>query len=122
MKKLLNFIEKNRAGALAIIFILTALVYSNIFANQFVQDDPDFYQNWPALYSFESLPRLVLGEVPIQHFGVFRPLRSIIQLFIFQILGSTNLIGYHLLSLAIHLIGAWLFYWLTEKITGQHTG
>ena len=121
MEKFLNFIEKNRTWSLAIIFVLTILAYSNIFANQFVWDDPDFYQNWPALYSFESLPRLVLGEVPIQHFGVFRPLRSIIQLFIFQILGSTNLIGYHLLSLAIHLIGVWLFYWLTEKITGKRT-
>ena len=129
MGKLISFLKQKKLASLLIILALTTLVYSNIFTNQFVWDDPDFYGNWPALYSFRNIPDLLAGELPSQHGGVYRPLRSIYQLLIFQSLGgqvttlesgaAKNIFGYHLISLLIHLAGVIAIYFLVELLTAK---
>ncbi|NUM25659.1 MAG: tetratricopeptide repeat protein [Candidatus Buchananbacteria bacterium] len=127
MEKILHFLETKKWLALSIVLVLTFLSYSNILANGFVWDDPDFYGNWPALYSLDSVGSLLGGELPAQHQGVYRPLRSIFQLFIFQLFGGQNQLietghvenafGYHLISLLIHLAAVVAVYLLIEQLT-----
>lgn len=127
MEKILNFLNQKRVFSLILILIVTTVVYSNIFSNEFVWDDPDFYGNWPVLYNFKNIPDLLTGGLPPGHGGVYRPLRSVFQLFIFQLLGgevktlesgaTKNLFGYHLISLLIHLAGVIAIYFLIELLT-----
>lgn len=119
MDKIISFINRHRYWSLGIVLGLTALAYSNIFGNQFVWDDPDFYKNWTALYRFDNLGRLLGGLVPVQHVGVYRPLRSVIQLVIFDLFGSTNLVGYHAVSLLIHLSSVVAIYLMVALLTKQ---
>ena len=117
MNALLNFFDRHRAGSLCIILALTMLAYSNIFTNQFVWDDPDFYKNWALLYRFDSIGTLLQGTLPVQHAGVYRPLRSAVQLVLFQLFGGTNLIGYHTVSLLIHLSSVVAVYLIIGQLT-----
>src|SRR3989338_2708722 len=119
MNTVLNFLNRHRAGSLCIILALTILAYSNIFTNQFVWDDPDFYKNWALLYRFDSIGTLLQGTLPVQHAGVYRPLRSAVQLVLFQLFGSTNLIGYHTVSLLIHLSSVVAVYLIIERLTNR---
>lgn len=124
MDKIINFLTQKKLVSLVIILVLTTLVYSNIFSNKLVWDDPDFYQNWLALYSYKNIPNLLAGELPPQHLGVYRPLRSVFQLVIIQLLGTkistigteniTNTFGFHLISLIIHLAGVLGVYFFIE--------
>ncbi|OGY53526.1 MAG: hypothetical protein A2912_06095 [Candidatus Buchananbacteria bacterium RIFCSPLOWO2_01_FULL_40_23b] len=123
MAKLINFFETKKALPLLLVLFLTTLVYSNIFTNDFIWDDPDFYANWPALYAFKSLPELLSGHLPPQHAGIFRPLRSVTQLFIVQTFGNidspnqqTTKFIYHLISLLIHLVSILAVYLIIELI------
>ncbi|OGY43493.1 MAG: hypothetical protein A2731_01595 [Candidatus Buchananbacteria bacterium RIFCSPHIGHO2_01_FULL_39_8] len=127
MEKIIDFIEQKKFLAIIIVLVLTTLVYSNIFPNQFLWDDPDFYQNWTALYSAKNIPDLLRGELPLQHGGVYRPLRSIFQLLLVQTFDSKavtagsesakNLTGYHLISLLIHLLAVLAVYLIVELLT-----
>ena len=116
MNKLINFFETKKALPLLLVLFLTTLVYSNILSNGFVWDDPDFYQNWPTLYRWDNALNLLGGEVPLIHKGVYRPLRGLIQLILFQIIGPKNFIAYHLVSLLIHLVSVIALYFLIEQI------
>src|SRR3989344_2219683 len=117
MNAILNFFDRHRTGSLGIILALTILAYSNIFTNQFVWDDPDFYKNWALLYRFDSIGTLLQGTLPVQHAGVYRPLRSAVQLVLFQLFGGTNLIGYHTVSLLIHLSSVVAVYLIIGQLT-----
>ncbi|MFA6214951.1 MAG: tetratricopeptide repeat protein [Patescibacteria group bacterium] len=121
MNKVINFLKQKKLASILIILVSAVLAYSNIFGNDFVWDDPDFYQNWPALYSFDNAGQLLAGETPLQHQGVFRPLRSIIQLVLFQLFGPNSTWPYHLISLLIHLAGIIAVYLIIEIITKKRT-
>ncbi len=108
----------NRKILLAIIFVTTILSYSNILTNGFAWDDPDFYKNWPVLYNVSNIGSLLTGEVPVQHEGVYRPIRSVLQLLLFQTFGPENATGYHAISLLIHLAGTLAVFLILEKLTG----
>ncbi len=127
MTKVLNFLATKRLASIIIVLVLTTLVYSNILSNGFVWDDPDFYGRWPALYSFNNIGELLGGQLPAQHEGIYRPLRGLWQLFIFQLFGGQNQLlatgaienafGYHLISILIHLSAVLAVYLLIDALT-----
>ena len=119
MEKIFNFLERKKILTLLLILAITTIAYSNIIANGFVWDDPDFYKNWTALYRWDSVGQLLQGQVPIQHEGVYRPLRGVIQLFLFQAIGPSNIPAYHVVSLLIHLAAVVAVYLLIEKLFGS---
>ena len=100
---------------LLLIVIITFLVYSNIFKNQFLLDDFDFILNWQTAHGITKIPELLAGSVPPGHEGIYRPLRSIFYVISYQ-LWHTNTLGYHLQALFIHLICTVLVYFIAWEI------
>ncbi len=105
---------------LLLILLLTTLVYSNIFQNQFVIDDKTFIVSWDDSKSLANIPKLLAGSLPAGHEGVYRPIRSLIYSFYYQIY-VTNPFGYHLHSLLVHLASTLLIYFISFKITKKQT-
>lgn len=102
-----------------IVLFCTGIVYLPIFHNQLVMDDVDFIVNWPQLRNpSANLEYLLRGGLPEGQAGVYRPIRSLIQAASFQLFG-TQLWGYHLISLSIHLWITTLAYWLSWRLTKQ---
>ncbi len=102
------------------ILIITFFAYSNIFSHPFFGDDYDFILHWPALQTWTSIPQLLQGHLPSAHLGTFRPLRSLIYLLIYQLVGPSP-IAYHIFSLATHLAITFLVYLFTFKLTRHPT-
>lgn len=96
--------------------LITSLVYSNIFGNQFVWDDTSFILNWPELKTFHfHLIDFFKGQVASGHEGLYRPIRSVLYGLAYQIWGESPW-GYHLQSLVVHLMATALMYWLAQRL------
>lgn len=106
-----------------IISLLTILAYSNILQNGLSFDDRDFFLNWPAvkdsasgLSSFLNLPDLLAGDLPANHRGVYRPIRSLYYLFSFKLWGF-NPFMFHLQGLLTHLLVSITIYFIVALIS-----
>ncbi|MFC1704798.1 tetratricopeptide repeat protein [Nanoarchaeota archaeon] len=108
-----------RTFHLIAIILLTSLVYSNIFQNDFVWDDFDFIVNWEETRSLKNMPLFLKGAVPTNHEGVYRPLRGVFYALSYQLWGL-NQVGYHLQSILIHLTCTLLVYLITLQITKKN--
>lgn len=93
------------------ILIVTACVYTNMFANQFVVDDHVFI----GVYH-PNVQEAFLGVVPKGHEGVYRPVRGLFYTAYYALWG-TNPIGYHASALAVHLLSTLLVYFICLEIT-----
>jgi tetratricopeptide (TPR) repeat protein len=109
-----TFIKQPLFYILSIIF-LVILAYFNIFHNQLIQDDSSFISNWDLTNDWLNLPQLLQGELPTDQIGVYRPLRSLFYLLAKQFWG-TNLAGYHLFSLVVHLLNTYLVYLIIHRL------
>lgn len=112
----------NKRMHLLILTLLTLITYVNILQNGFAWDDRDFFLEWPQIKSEEglpaylSIPYLLSGDLPLNHRGVYRPLRSIYQLATNSIWGE-NPLGYHIQALVVHILIVLVIYLITEIIT-----
>ena len=99
------------------ILLLTFLVYSNTLHNNFVWDDDTFILNWqaPKLLQTNLVP-LLKGDLPAEHIGVYRPLRSIFYAISYSLWG-TSPFGYHLQAIILHLIATALVYYIAKHLT-----
>lgn len=117
-KKLLQ----NRSVQLITIVLVTLIAYINILQNGFAWDDRDFFLEWPqikdeeGLPAYLSLPYLLAGDLPLNHRGIYRPLRSVYYLASYNIWGE-NPLGYHIQTITVHILIALLVYLITEIIT-----
>ena len=116
---------------IAIIVVLTAFAYSNIFANDFAIDDGDFIYNWPLIKKVgevgevgkvrgvgERIGRIFTVEsVPEDHAGVYRPVKALAMMVWLNIFG-VRVFWYHLFSLAVHLINTVLVWAIVREIGG----
>lgn len=98
------------SGKIAIILILTAAAYSNIFFNQKAVDDKIFIGAYHP-----SVAEAFAGVVPKGHEGVYRPVRGLLYLVYFQLFGA-NPFFYHLHSILVHLISTGLVYLIIREI------
>lgn len=121
MKMKFKKLLQNRWNHLIIIALITILTYINILQNGFAFDDKDFFLEWPqiksekGLGSYLSMPGLLSGDLPIDHRGVYRPLRSIYYLLSYNIWGE-NPFGYHLQAIIVHTLIVLIIYLITEII------
>ncbi|MCL5784709.1 MAG: tetratricopeptide repeat protein [Patescibacteria group bacterium] len=118
IKKLLQ----NRKIQLAIIVLVTIIAYINILPNGFAWDDRDFFIDWPQIKNSEglpaylSVPALLEGDLPLNHRGIYRPLRSMYYLASYAIWGQ-NPLGYHIQAIIVHTLAALVIYLIVELIT-----
>lgn len=96
--------------------IVTVLSYANIIQNSFVWDDYDFILSWQTPKHMSSVPLLFRGDLPMGHEGVYRPVRSLVYLFTYQVL-TDNPIGYHLMGIVIHGVSTMLVYAIAFRVT-----
>ncbi len=101
-----------------IIVLVTVLAYANIFGNGFVIDDQYFIKEWELTRSWGSVGQLLAGANPESQPGVYRPIRSLLYLFYYQLWG-TNPFFYHLHSLLVHLAATVLVYGVIREIGGM---
>lgn len=87
-----------------IVLLITALAYVNIFFNGPAIDDKIFLGKYCP-----SVVEAFRGVVPKGHEGVYRPVRGVIYSVYCKIWGS-NVWGYHLHSLLVHLAATGLVY------------
>lgn len=93
-----------------ILMSITFLVYANTLSHAFVWDDPKFVLEWqtPKLGLSGLLP-ILMGDSPIGHEGIYRPLRGFYYLLSYRFLGENpNL--YHAQAILIHLFGTSAVY------------
>lgn len=125
MIKKVSGILNNRTFQILIALIIGFVCYANTLNNTFAWDDRTFLFNWPSIKSSESglpayltLPELLMGELPPEHQGVFRPIRSVFYLVSFNFFGE-NPLGYHTQALVVHILITLVVYLITEIITGK---
>lgn len=121
LDKLLNILRIKKVQ-ICILIIFTILTYINILQNGFAWDDQDFFLDWPQikntgeLPAYLSLPYLLAGDLPPNHQGVYRPIRSAYYLASYTIWGE-HAFGYHLQAIIIFTLIVILIYAVTELIT-----
>lgn len=113
---------KNRRFHLIIVILVSILTYVNILQNGFAWDDRDFFIDWPQIKNTEglpaylSIPALMAGDLPLNHRGIYRPIRSIYYLASYAIWGE-NPLGYHIQAIIVHTLTVLVIYLITEIIT-----
>lgn len=121
-QRILRKLLQNRKIQLLVIALVTVFTYINILGNGFAWDDRDFLIDWPQIKSTEglpaylSLPDLLGGNLPLNHRGVYRPIRSVYYLASYAIWGE-NASGYHLQAIIVHTLIVIVIYLITELIT-----
>lgn len=113
-----NELWQSKKLPLLIIIFLTSLAFFSIFQNDFVSDDYDFILNWEKNKSWIHLPDLLKGELPQTHDHSYRPVRSLLYILSYQTWGW-EVLGYHLLSLFIHLSSTVLVYYIGLSLSGR---
>lgn len=120
--KLTGKFLQSRRNQLIIVILITLLTYINILQNGFAWDDRDFLIDWPQIKSeqglpaYLSIPALLQGDLPLNHKGVYRPLRSIYQLVSYSFWGQ-NPLPYHIQAIIVHILIVVTIYLITELIT-----
>lgn len=109
-------ILKNTKLQVLIIVLLTGLVYSNIFQNQFATDDIGYFYNWQIPKHFENISKIFTTDsVPQDERGVYRPVKALAIMLVYKIFGL-NVFGYHLVGLITHLLSTILVFFITKQI------
>ncbi|MBI4597915.1 MAG: tetratricopeptide repeat protein [Candidatus Omnitrophica bacterium] len=99
-------------GVACLLLILGAIVYRNILRNPFLWDDPYLIVNNYFIKGFHFLPDLFTHHLYYSTGGVsnfYRPLQSLVLMAEYAI-WKTNPLGYHLTSIAFHVICAFLVF------------
>ncbi len=118
---MLDKIWKNETWAQAVVLGVALLSFINIFPNQFITDDFDFIVHWPLIRNIANLPRFFIGYVtPETQEGIYSPLRTVIFSMMYHFSGG-HPFGFHLFSIAIHMIGVWGVYRLMRLLADNAT-
>lgn len=112
---ILRKICQNSKLQILLITFLTLLAFSDILQNGFLIDDEMFIKDWSQAHSLSNLPDLLQGNVPDIHKGVYRPIRSVLYAVYWQLWGA-NPVGYHLHSIAVHLVVTLLVFLIIRRI------
>lgn len=112
-------ISKTELPVISGLIILTILSYANILSNGFAWDDEAFVLSWETPKSIAGLPKILAGDVPEGHNGVYRPVRGLFYL-LAHLCFKQSAVLYHTVSLLIHLSCVFIVYLVIKKITGNH--
>src|SRR3972149_1995932 len=101
---------------IAIIIVLTALAYSNIFQNGFVSDDRGFILTWANSKKLADIPQVIAGDgPPFRQEATWRPVRDTLYVIYAQVFGKSPF-GWHLHSILVHLGVTVLVYLIVTLI------
>jgi len=116
ISKLLARISKNNKFLKVIAIVaITIIPYSNTFFWSFVGDDPSFIVKWEQIKPPVQFVQLLKGQVPSEHQGTYRPLRSLYYV-ITQTIFHENPTYYHIFALSIYIICTLLVYKLVKQL------
>lgn len=102
--------------ALLIPVMAVFMAYSPVYHAPFIWDDYNFLLEWPPMHSLNNFPRLLAGDLPPQHGGVYRPLRSVYQAVSYQLF-KQNASAYHIQAVILHAtITAIVFFVLLKLL------
>ncbi len=99
---------------LLLVIVVAIVVYANILPNKLVLDDKVFIGQWPAAQQLE-VGKLVRGDLPPPHGGVYRPVRSLLYAGYYLVWGN-NPVGYHIHSIMVIAVSSLLVYLIAEEI------
>src|SRR3989344_745496 len=94
---------------LFVVIIATIGSFVNILPNKLVWDDEIFLQKWETINSSGNIGRLIWGDLPPGHTGVYRPVRSLVYL-ASKSIWQDNIALYHIKSVILHTSIAILVY------------
>ena len=103
-----------------LLVVAGVIAYANSFTNEFVWDCQTLILNWYEIRSLENIPYLLRGNVPIEHRGVYRPLRGVFYALNYHFWGGDTF-GYHFNALLIHLCSTILVYFIILSIGKSQT-
>ena len=116
-------LDRARALLIAALVACATLPYLNILINGFVYDDNDQVLKNPYIRSFQYLKEIFTTNV-WSFKGVsfvsnyYRPMMTLGYLFCYKLFGL-RAYGFHLFSLLLHVLVAFLVFALTERLTGD---
>ena len=113
--KKFSTVQKNTV-AITTLLLVTFLVYLPLFNIPFLFDDFDFLFTWKSIHDLNHIPNLLLGETPLHHEGVFRPIRSLIYVASYHLFHH-NIFLYHIQALLIYGGLVSLVYMITVELT-----
>jgi hypothetical protein len=100
-----------------IIVILSFIIYSNSFNNDFVVDDESFIRDNISIRSLENIPAFFFSPVtmatdnPEWGTQIYRPLRTLSYALDYSLFGL-NTTGYHVTSLMLHILVSITLYYI----------
>ncbi len=96
---------------------MTLCAFGNIYFNDFVLDDIDFIVNWPLIRDLRNIPKFFIGYTPpVGQEGVYSPLKTLIHAINYNLF-KENPFGYHVIAIAIHLLGTVFAYKIISLLT-----
>ncbi len=121
IKNIFDYIVKDEALSLIIVFILMVFSRVNIFVNNFVMDDMDFIVSWPLIQDLANWPSFFINYIPpAGQEGIYSPLKTLVHAIFYNLFGL-NPLGYHIVSLLIHGSGIYFVYKIIDRLTGNKT-
>ncbi|MDO8579947.1 MAG: hypothetical protein Q7S13_00535, partial [Candidatus Omnitrophota bacterium] len=110
-------LEQHFRLAILAIYCVALLAFSNVFANQFVMDDFAFIVDWPLIQDWKNFPQFFINYTPPPgQEGIYSPLKTVFHAINYHLFGL-NPLGYHIVSLAIHLASIWFVIHITLRLT-----
>ncbi|HZE87252.1 MAG TPA: tetratricopeptide repeat protein [Methylomirabilota bacterium] len=101
--------------ALCFAIVLTLFTFSTLFQVPFLYDDYDFLFTWKSIQNLNHLPNLLMGNVPFQHEGVYRPIRSLLYVVSYHFFHQ-NLFFYHIEELVLYCACLVFVYLITKQL------
>lgn len=116
LKTIKNLLSQRRVQ-LAIIAIVTFLVFSNTLQNKLAIDDDALIVKWqtPHSLTIANIWKLIGGDLPQSLQGSYRPLRSVIYA-VYYSLWQENPFFYHLSGLFLHILITVVVYLLLDSL------
>ncbi len=104
---------------ISLLILATASLFSPTLKYEFIWDDFTFIFDWnqPKHLDTQFIP-LLRGDLPPEHAGVYRPVRSLLYAFSFNLF-HTQPFGYHLQAIIVHILTVITVYLISVKLTSK---
>ena len=123
MEYRLNRIIANNTRVLLLLLLFGLLAYVNVLKGPFLFDDEHFIVKNVMIQSLKSIPDIYSSSVT-EGAGIsanfYRPNQQLMFAFLFQLFGL-NALPYHLFSVLLHILNAFLLFKLINSIQFSRT-
>lgn len=116
MKNWLLKIFQNKWLVLVLYLILSFLLFSNTFQNDFVFDDVPVIRDNQILKNINHLPKLFTSYYYHSPAGLYRPITMVSYALNYFLFGS-GAWSFHLINILLHALNCWFLYLLIYQLT-----